>query len=96
MTPESCPNCGADVPRGAKACPECGSDENTGWSEEARASGLGLPDDSFDHDEFVARELGEDRPGPDRLKTHGIKWHWWAVALVLAALFLFGFLLLRR
>jgi NMD protein affecting ribosome stability and mRNA decay len=32
MTLEICPNCGADVPRNAKACPECGSDENSGWS----------------------------------------------------------------
>ena len=23
--PETCPNCGADVPRGALACPECGA-----------------------------------------------------------------------
>src|SRR5277367_5476951 len=53
MTPDTCPNCGADVPRNAKACPECGSDENTGWSEEAYAGKLNLPDDKFDYDEFV-------------------------------------------
>ena len=44
MAPETCPNCGADVPSGAKACPECGADEQTGWSETAYASHLGLPD----------------------------------------------------
>jgi predicted amidophosphoribosyltransferase len=51
--PEPCPNCGVDVPRDAKACPECGADENTGWAETGVASNLGLPDEEFDHDEFV-------------------------------------------
>ena len=40
MAPEICPNCGADVPRNAKACPQCGADEKTGWSEDAGTSGL--------------------------------------------------------
>ncbi|MDO8544144.1 MAG: zinc ribbon domain-containing protein [Opitutaceae bacterium] len=31
--PEECANCGAEIPRGAKACPECGADERTGWRE---------------------------------------------------------------
>ena len=61
MTPEVCPNCGAEVPCNAKACPECGSDEKTGWSETAYASGLGLPDEEFDHDEFVKEEFGSGR-----------------------------------
>ena len=60
-TPETCPTCGADVPKGAKACPECGADEHTGWSEEAYASSLGLPDDSFDYDDFVKREFDADK-----------------------------------
>ncbi len=81
MPPEICPNCGADVPRKARACPECGADEATGWSEEARASGLDLPDESFDYDDFVKREFGEKRPVP-----RGITWVWWAVAAALAAL----------
>ena len=55
--PDTCPICGADVPGGAKACPECGADERTGWSEEAYVSGLNLPDDSFDYDQFVQREF---------------------------------------
>ena len=91
MTPESCPNCGADVPRGARACPGCGADENTGWSDEAYASKLGLPDDSFDYGDFVDREFGGKK-----IKPRGVKWHWWLVALILAGLFLFGFLLTRR
>ena len=77
-TPETCPNCGADVPPNAKACPECGSDEQTGWSDEAAASGLDLPDDSFDYDEFVEKEFGGKKPVP-----HGIKPFWWVIAILI-------------
>lgn len=84
--PETCPNCGADVPRRAKACPECGSDEKTGWSEEATSQSLDLPDDEFNYDEFVQREFGKPKRSP-------MKTFWWLVALAL----LIGslFLLLR-
>jgi hypothetical protein len=85
-SPETCPNCGADVPAGAKACPECGADEHTGWSDEAYASSLHLPDDSFDYDEFVQREFDtRKKPIP-----HGVHWFWWVVAIVVAALFALG------
>ena len=87
MTPEVCPNCGADVPRRARACPECGADEQTGWSEEAAYGGLDLPDDSFNYDEFVEREFGDKK-----IKPQGIKWFWWTEALVLVLVFLFGML----
>jgi hypothetical protein len=81
MSPEICPNCGADVPPKAKACPECGSDEKTGWSEEA--VGLNLPQEDFDYKDFVKREFEEGSPVP-----RGISWYWWIVAvLVLAAIF---------
>jgi hypothetical protein len=84
--PEICPQCGAEVPPDARACPECGSDYRTGWSERAVANRLDLPDEDFDYDDFVAREFG-GRPtrgwGPRRL--------WWFVALILALLFLAGF-----
>src|ERR1019366_4348954 len=53
MNPEVCPNCGALVPRKAKACPGCGSDERTGWSESAYASNLGLPDENFSLRRFL-------------------------------------------
>ena len=80
--PEECPNCGAAVPRNARACPECGSDENTGWSEATNYDGLDLPDDSFDYDDFVKNELGEGRsPSPPR----GLHWAWWLVAIALLA-----------
>jgi hypothetical protein len=74
--PETCPNCGADVPRNARACPECGSDESTGWSERATAQLLDLPDDEFNYDEFVQREFGRPKRSPMRT-------FWWLVAVAL-------------
>lgn len=91
MTPDNCPNCGADIPARAKVCPECGADEKTGWSEAAATQGLDLPDQEFDYDEFVKNEFGE----PEKLKPRGIAGIWWIVAAVLtvgmiALLFLRG------
>jgi hypothetical protein len=88
MTPEICPNCGAEVPPRAKACPECGADEETGWSEHAHSQRLGLPDDEFDYDRFVKEEFGSERS----IRPRGISWLWWFVALLLLALML-GWLL---
>jgi uncharacterized membrane protein YvbJ len=82
--PDTCPNCGAEVPPKAKACPACGADEKTGWSEEAYVGGLNLPDESFDYEEFVDREFGKKKVLP-----RGIGWFWWAVAIVLVVLFVF-------
>src|SRR5215469_6177560 len=84
MAPETCPNCGANVPRNAKACPECGSDEETGWSEEAHVGGLDLPDENFDYGDFVKKEFGSKSPVP-----RGIKWYWWVVAVLILVAFLF-------
>ena len=77
MPPEICPNCGAEVPRKAKACPDCGSDEQTGWSDDAAAARLGLPDDSFDYGRFVREEFGAAHPPPA-----GAAWRWWAVVAI--------------
>jgi hypothetical protein len=85
MTPEECPNCGADVPPNATSCPECGSDESTGWSDSAYSANLGIPDpdEDFDYDEFVKNEFG---PGTDRrTQPH---WVWVLVALIIVAVFL--------
>lgn len=82
--PETCPNCGADVPRNAKACPECGSDESTGWSDDAHTQSLDLPDEEFNYDEFVQREFGK----PKRSKRQLL---WWSVAVILLVLFLLAF-----
>ena len=84
MPPETCPNCGAEVPRNAKACPECGSDEQTGWSEEAHVDGLDLPEEKFDYEDFVEREFGSKSPVP-----HGIHWFWWVIAVLVLGAFLF-------
>ena len=81
--PETCPNCGADVPRSARACPECGADDQTGWSEAAHTDGLDLPDENFDYQDFVKREFGGESPVP-----HGVHWFWWVIALVVVAAFL--------
>jgi hypothetical protein len=80
--PQTCPNCGADVPANARACPGCGADEQTGWSEAARTDGLGLPDENFDYEEFVKQEFGGEGAKP-----RGVHWVWWVVALVLAVAF---------
>jgi zinc-ribbon domain len=86
MPPETCPNCGADVPPNAKSCPECGSDEKTGWAEDAYTSNLGLPDEEFDYEDFVKEAFtGRRRP-------RGIAWYWWVTALLLVILLAFLFL----
>ena len=82
---DTCPHCGADLPRNARACPECGSDEKTGWSEAAAASGLDLPDEEFSYDEFIEREFGSEKKPP------GLRWIWWATALLLLVIALVFF-----
>ena len=79
---DTCPNCGAELPKKARACPECGSDEKTGWSERAASDGLDLPDESFDYDDFVKREFGAKE-----IRPRGISWWWWLVAVILLIIF---------
>ena len=88
MSPDVCPNCGAEVPRNARACPECGSDERTGWSDRAASDHLDLPEEEFDYDEFVKREFAPKKPMP-----HGIAWYWWVVAIGLLLAFVLPFIL---
>ena len=83
--PEVCPNCGAEVPRNARACPECGADEQTGWAEEAIE--LGLPNTEFNYDRFVQEEFGTDK-----VKPRGLPWLWWVVGIVLLAVLLLWWL----
>lgn len=81
--PETCPNCGADVPRGARACPDCGADERTGWSEQAGVDRLDLPgSEDFDHDAFVRREFGGRGRGGEGRPV----WIWVVAVVLLAAL----------
>jgi hypothetical protein len=89
--PETCPNCGAEVPRQAKACPGCGADETTGWAEDAQqatAADLGLPDENFDYAEFTNREFGKSA-----VKPTGLHWVWWLAGLALLAAILFTWIL---
>ncbi len=87
MPPEICPNCGAVVPRRAKACPGCGADEHTGWSDSAIADNLGIPEEHFDYGEFVKEEFGHRQ-----VKPRGIHWVWWLTAVLLLGIFLFFYL----
>jgi hypothetical protein len=80
-TPEICPVCGEDVPRGALACPECGADHNSGWREDAAAyDGVDLGEEEFNYDEFVREEFGGGGARPK-----GISPVWWITAIVLIA-----------
>lgn len=60
----ACPNCGADVKRGALACRECGSDELTGWSDETLYDDLDLPSPGHD---WMAEEDLANRSGAQGL-----------------------------
>lgn len=88
--PEICPQCGAEVPRQARACPECGSDEHSGWSEKAYLDRLGVSHEDFDYDEFVKQELGESAKGSS-WKPKGLNWLWWLTALGLVVVFIWFF-----
>ena len=78
-TPEVCPVCGEDVPKGALACPDCGADHRSGWRENADSAHL--PDDDFDYDKFVKKEFGRS------IKPVGIKPVWWVTAVLLILAF---------
>jgi hypothetical protein len=82
-TPETCPNCGAEVPPRARACPQCGSCDATGWSEEASAAGLGLPEEEFDYEDYTRREFGGGGRAP-----RGILRFWWLLAILVVILIL--------
>jgi predicted nucleic acid-binding Zn ribbon protein len=72
--PESCAQCGATIPPGARACPECGADERTGWREDSVYDGLDLPDDAWD---------GAERSPPARRRgRHALPWYWLAAGLL--------------
>jgi hypothetical protein len=80
-SPETCPSCGATVPRNARACPECGSCEETGWSVQTQSGELGLPGEDFNYRDFVEREFGGKKIVP-----RGISRFWWVIAIAVLAL----------
>lgn len=79
--PEECANCGAAIPRGAKACPDCGADERTGWREKDIYDNLDLPDDAFPDDSDPAG--AELRRRRRERAVAGIAWYWWCVGVAL-------------
>jgi hypothetical protein len=90
--PETCPECGALVPRNARACPDCGADDQTGWSDRAQAQRLGISDDPFDYDSFVQEEFGSKDRTVNRIKPRGMRWIWWCVALLILLALAYSFL----
>lgn len=79
--PESCANCGADIPRHARACPECGADERTGWRDTSLYDGLDLPAEAFD----------EPAPARDRPpQVNGLAWYWWVIGVLLLLALVLG------
>lgn len=80
--PEECAQCGAAIPRHAKACPECGADERTGWRETSLYDGLDLPGEAWRTDATDRAEAR--RPNPRRV--NGVAWYWWLVGAVLIVL----------
>jgi len=80
---ETCPNCGAELPKNAKSCPQCGSDENTGWSDEAHVGGLDLPDEEFNYEKFVENEFD----GKKKLVPKGLHPFWSLVAIAVVIAF---------
>ncbi|MEI8341137.1 MAG: zinc ribbon domain-containing protein [Verrucomicrobiota bacterium] len=75
-TPEVCPVCGEDVPRGSLACPECGADHRSGWRD-VDGDPADLPEEDFDYAGFVEQEFGSP------VKPSGIKAVWWITAMIL-------------
>lgn len=76
--PDNCANCGADIPRNARACPECGADERTGWRENDTYDGLDLPDEEDRSNPFTRRTDDHEASA-----NGGLTWYWTAVALAL-------------
>src|ERR1051325_10376801 len=82
-SPEACPVCGEDVPRGSLACPECGADHNSGWRRDSDIyDALDLPDEDFKYDEFIRAEFVLAS------KPAGLKTFWWIAAIVLIVVFI--------
>ena len=81
--PDICPVCGEDVPRGSLTCPECGADHKSGWRENADIyDALDLPEEDFNHGEFVRKEFGTAQ------KSAGIRTVWSIAAIVLIVVLL--------
>lgn len=89
-----CPNCDRLVPVG-RSC-SCLKKKTKArkkhrvkksWEQDEGLDGLDLPDDSFDYDEFVAKEFGRGKPH----KQIPIAFLWWITALGLLLIWLLFF-----
>lgn len=85
--PAECAQCGASIPRHAKACPECGADERTGWREVDPADGLDLPASAYDDE---PRSAPLRQPAPHRV--NGLAWYWFVLAAALLTAFVYALL----
>ena len=83
--PETCANCGAEIPPNARACPDCGADERTGWADQSIYDGLDLPE--------VADDRAESSHSRQRRQTS--RWFWSLIAIGLVLLFILATLRLR-
>jgi hypothetical protein len=57
-----CPCCGAELPVTARFCRHCGASDDSGWNADEHVPDDGSdfdPDDDFDYDDFLRRELPE-------------------------------------
>lgn len=81
--PPECANCGAAIPRSARACPECGADERTGWRETSVYDGLDLPETAWREDDAPAAR-------PAARRVNGLPWYWWVVGILLVVLLILG------
>jgi len=85
-----CPFCGTEVAVGTN-CSGCAKKSKKpilrkkSWAQDKSADGLNLPSDDFDYDDFIAREFGK---APH--KKTGLKWYWWALAVVLLVGMIYG------
>ena len=86
--PQECANCGAKIPRDAKACPECGADERTGWRETSLYDDLDLPESAYEDENEKARPRPVNR-------VNGIAWYWWIVGVAMLLLLVSGAIALR-
>jgi RNA polymerase subunit RPABC4/transcription elongation factor Spt4 len=84
-TPTECANCGAEIPRGAKACPECGADERTGWRETSVYDDLDLPESAYDDESKASKSV------PPAKRVNGIAWYWWMIGIVVVIVFVAKF-----
>lgn len=88
--PSECANCGAAIPRHAKACPECGADERTGWRETDLYDGLDLPEEAFAEEDAPTRP----RRSLSTVRVNGVAWYWWCAGIVLLIVLVLGALAL--